>query len=292
MKVSIICPTFNGSDLLKKSLNAILNQKFDQSYEIIFVDSSSNDGTTEFLNAQSEIHENIHLYKINQSEFEHGKTRNFAISKSSAEFILLLTQDAIPANDYWLATMVDTLENNNIAGVFGRHIAHKNHPKLLHRDIDNHFNKMSKFPIRKIENWDICKNTISLRQTLHFFSNNNSGLRRSVWEKIPFPNVNFGEDQTWAQKIIESGFSIAYQPDSIVYHSHNFSFKNLIKRRATEIQYFKKEFGYNLKTANRKIIPVLFKSFTKDFLWLYKTKQLNQKEIFYSLKKNMSLISF
>ena len=82
------------------------------------------------------------------------KDTNFAISKSSGELILLLTQDAIPANDNWLATMVETLENNDIAGVFGRHIAHKDHPKLIQRDLDIHFNRMNQTPIRKIEDWD------------------------------------------------------------------------------------------------------------------------------------------
>jgi rhamnosyltransferase len=292
MKVSIICPTFNGGDLLKKSLNAILNQKFDQPYEIIFVDSSSNDGTAEHLNYQSEIHEHLHLYNIDQSEFEHGKTRNFAISKSSGELIVLLTQDAIPANDYWLAIMVDTLESKDIAGVFGRHIAHKNHPKLIHRDLDIHFNRMNETPIRKIEDWNSYKDDASLRQRLHFFSNNNSALKRNIWEKSPFPEVDYGEDQTWAKKVIEKGYSLAYQHDSIVHHSHNFSLTQSCVRNWTEKNFYLNNFGYNLRINKKRILSILFSSIKKDFLWLLKTNQLKPREIVYSFKKNISAISF
>lgn len=288
MKASIICPTFNGGDLLKKSLNAILNQKFDHPYEIIFVDSSSNDGTAQFLDSQSKIHENLHVFNIAKTEFEHGKTRNFAISKSSSELILLLTQDAIPANDNWLATMVETLENNDIAGVFGRHIAHKDHPKLIQRDLDIHFNRMNQTPIRKIEDWDTYKTDTSLRQLLHFFSNNNSGLKRDIWEKIPFPEVDYGEDQTWAKKIIEKGYSLAYQNKSIVYHSHDYNFLEFLERNNTEIEFFGNFFNYKLKYPKFAVRKYLFKKILFDINWLFK----NQKNISFDDIKYILLSHF
>ena len=287
MKASIICPTFNGGDLLKKSLNAILNQKFDHPYEIIFVDSSSNDGTAQFLDSQSKIHENLHVFNIAQKEFEHGKTRNFAISKSSGELILLLTQDAIPANDNWLATMVETLENNDIAGVFGRHIAHKDHPKLIQRDLDIHFNRMNQTPIRKIEDWDTYKTDTSLRQLLHFFSNNNSGLKKDIWEKIPFPEVDYGEDQTWAKKIIEKGYSLAYQNKSIVHHSHDFSILNWHKRCKTELQFFEKHFNYDLKISLKNAVRKIITESYRDFNYLLNNSCFNFKDYLFSIKKNL-----
>ena len=47
------------------------------------------------------------------------------------------------------------------------------------------------------------------RQRLHFFSDNNALVRRSVWEQIPYPDVDFAEDQIWAQQIIEAGWKRA-----------------------------------------------------------------------------------
>jgi rhamnosyltransferase len=291
MKASIICPTFNGGVTLKKSLKAILNQKFDQPYEIIFVDSSSTDGTARFLHLQSKIYENIHLFHINKSAFGHGKTRNYAISKSSGDLIILLTQDAIPANEHWLGTLVSTLEINNIAGAFGRHIAHSNHPKLIQKDLDNHFNQMNKIQIRKIEDWNTYKNDESLRQNLHFFSNNNSGLKRNIWEKMPFPNIGYGEDQVWARTVIEEGYALAYQNSSIVYHSHNFNLKNMKLRHAIEVKYFAEEFGYDIRIPRRHILTKLIKNLVKDFLWLFRNKYLHPKEFMFSIKKNITMIS-
>ena len=81
-----------------------------------------------------------------------GKQKS-AIKKSSGDIILLLTQDSVPVRDDWLSTMVNAFEDKNIAGVFGRHIAHRNHPKLIQRDLDAHFDRMNEFPTRKIEDW-------------------------------------------------------------------------------------------------------------------------------------------
>ena len=184
--------------------------------------------------------------------------------------------------------MVKAFEDNSIAGVFGRHIAHVNHPKLIQRDLDLHFERMNELPIRKIIDWNEYENNISLRQKLHFFSNNNSGLRRSVWKEIPFPNVDFGEDQTWAKKAIEDGYSLAYEKESIVYHSHHFKFKELNKRNAIELDYFENEFKYSLRYSKKTIIQNLIKKIALDIIWLLKIKELTTSNVCYSFNNNLS----
>ena len=293
VKASVIIPTLNGGHLLLKVCKALINQEFEDSWEVLIIDSQSSDNSihkAKKLFQKKKIP--LKIITIHKTDFQHGKSRNHAIKESSGRIILLLTQDAIPANKSWLKIMIQSFDNTKIAGVFGRHIAHDNHPRLIQKDLDNHFNRMNEYPIRKIEDRIKYDNEISLRQIFHFFSNNNSALRRKVWNKIPFPEVDFGEDQTWAKKAIESGNSIAYQHDSIVFHSHDFSFIQSCVRTRIEKNFFLKNFGYDLKIDRKKLLPIIFNNIKHDFLWLLKTNQFHLRELYYSFKKNISSNSF
>ena len=42
------------------------------------------------------------------------------------------------------------------------------------------------------------------------FSDNNSCIRRDIFEKYPYEDINFAEDQIWARKMIELGFKKVY----------------------------------------------------------------------------------
>ncbi|MBT7651163.1 MAG: glycosyltransferase family 2 protein [Opitutae bacterium] len=288
-KASVIIPTFNGGDLLLEVCKKLLVQDYKDSWEIVIIDSESSDDS---INQIQELFNNskipFKLITINKIDFQHGKTRNQAIKQSSGEIILLLTQDSLPVRDNWLSTMVKTFEDKNIAGVFGRHIAHLNHPKLIQRDLDLHFESMNELPIRKINDWNEYENNVSLRQTLHFFSNNNSGIRRTVWEEIPFPNVDFGEDQTWAKKVIEAGYCLAYQSEALVFHSHNFSFFGMYKRATTEIKFFDSYFNYDLQINFYAAIKKNLSDTSTDIKYLVKEKSLKPKDYLYCFKKNLA----
>jgi len=47
---SIVIPTFNQGNLLKKAINSIMNQKF-QNFEIIVIDNYSKDNTKKIVKA-------------------------------------------------------------------------------------------------------------------------------------------------------------------------------------------------------------------------------------------------
>ena len=55
-----------------------------------------------------------------------------------------------------------------------------------------------------------------------WFSNNASAIRRSVFERFPFPDVEFAEDQGWASTVLRAGFRTALVNDSVVLHSHDY----------------------------------------------------------------------
>ena len=61
------------------------------------------------------------------------------------------------------------------------------------------------------------------------FSNTNSAIRRSVWEKIKLPEMLKSEDQEWAKRALLAGYKIVYDSEAVVYHSHNYTLKKVFQ---------------------------------------------------------------
>lgn len=244
MKASVVIPTKNGGMLFARVLDALLRQKAPWDYEILVVDSGSTDDTVRYCEER-----NIKVESIPPFEFGHGKTRNFGISKTKGEFIALITQDALPASNEWLFNLVSAVEQApDVAGAFGRHLPYPDADPCLVRDLKLHFDGFLGWPavLRKSDNEPRYAAEIGYRQVMHFFSDNNACLRRTVWEKHPYPDVNFAEDQIWAKTVIEAGYGKAYADNAVVYHSHHYSIVEAGRRAFDESVALNRLFGYQL----------------------------------------------
>ena len=69
-------------------------------------------------------------------------------------------------------------------------------------------------------------------------------MRRSVWEKIPYPETEFAEDQVWAFQVVSAGYEKIYADQAIVYHSHDYDEKHTEERAFTNAKFHLKQFGY------------------------------------------------
>ena len=58
------------------------------------------------------------------------------------------------------------------------------------------------------------------RQFLHYYSDNNSCLRKSYWEIFPYQDVDYGEDQLWADWIIKSNKTKAFATTSLKHSAY------------------------------------------------------------------------
>ena len=110
-----------------------------------------------------------------------------------------------------------------MAGIFGRQIP------------DENASILEKFFLRYIyPDYKIVKNSVNpdnciLQDIL--FSNVNSAMRKSEWEKNKFKeDLIMSEDQAWSRDMLMKGKRIVYEPLASVSHSHDYSAKRVIMR--------------------------------------------------------------
>lgn len=224
--VSIILPTRNGMPLVERCLRGVLEQKTPWPFEVVVIDSSSTDGTWQLLESLP-----VERVRIAPREFNHGLTRNFGASRARGKYLVFLVQDAIPADDTWLANLVAACESPGVAGAYSRQRPRaESNPITRYLTIGSTPNEER--PARKA-----LADRVSLaglppeeQFALAAFQNNSSCMRRSVWDKHPFAAVPYGEDVEWGRRVIEYGHAIAYEPSSVVYHSHDRSALYALKR--------------------------------------------------------------
>ncbi len=237
--ISVIIPTLNGGDLFRESLEMILAQTIDIPLEIIVIDSGSCDQTVRLCAKYP-----VKLIEIPTSSFNHSSTRNLAVSAAQGNICVFTVQDAIPANRTWLATLVEPLvKHDRIAGVFGQQVSRPDASPLSRccktlwyrewrMDWKQEYEQLPVAP----DDWE--KFSFEKKKAFARFDNVNSCIRKSVWQRIPFPDVPYAEDFAWAMEALTSGFSIFWQPNAQVFHSHNRSLAYEFRRSYVDMKTF------------------------------------------------------
>jgi glycosyltransferase involved in cell wall biosynthesis len=238
--VTVIIPVKNGGSLLRECLTAVFSQETDFPFEVLCVDSGSQDDSVDIIRSFP-----ARLMQIAPADFGHGRTRNLAIQNSHGPFVALITQDAVPDDTSWLRELIAPMrENEEVAGVFGRH---KPHPGCIPSEaftLERHFAQFggdtTLFRIRPgPEGWAHYE---ANKPFYRFFSDNNAALRRTVWARLPYRDVEFMEDQLWGADILEAGYIKAYAPRAVVRHSHNYSPLTQARRAFDEARFHREYF--------------------------------------------------
>lgn len=282
MDVSIVIPTKNAGKLLDKVLDRVFKQETEYEYEVICVDSGSSDDTISIINKYP-----CKLYEISPQEFGHGKTRNYGASKGTGEYIVFITQDAMPASKKWLQNFIDAMKSDSeIVGGFGIHYTYPDCNIIDKRDLAQHFKNFGSdntiFQLTD-ENRERYDKDEAYRHFLVFFSDNNSCVRRDIFEKYPYDDVDFAEDQIWARKMIEMGYKKLYCPFAPVYHSHNFKLSTYFQRYYDEYKGLYKLHHFLISSSWLKIPLQIAKHILDDTRYI-RTLEMSKKEKLYWIK--------
>ena len=99
---SVIIPVYNRAHSIRKAIDSILNQTF-ENFEIIVIDDASMDNTNEVV---ASIEDNRIQYYKNETNQERCVTRNIGIEKSKGKYICFLDSD-----DYHLPEHLQEIYN-------------------------------------------------------------------------------------------------------------------------------------------------------------------------------------
>ena len=217
-QVSVVIPVLNAAAYLPALLEALANQKPCPPQEIILVDSLSTDRTRSIGRA----HPQVRIVPI--AHFSHGAARNLGTREAEGEIIVLLSQDALPQDDNWLAALLAALADPQVAAVYSRQVPRPGAPPTEEFFLNYHF--PADKPARRVK-----KSAAELALPDVFFSNVSAAIRRELLQRYPFDEtLIMSEDQLMAKTLIEAGYAVVYEPRSVVLHSHRYSLKIAFRR--------------------------------------------------------------
>ena len=114
-KISVIIPSFHYADSLERVLFGIKNQTV-QAFEIIIVDSSSDQEVLRVVNSSHFSNISIQYLKVDRA-FP-GEARNIGTNQAKGEYLAFLDSKTVP-KDKWLESGLEALENEKKDVVFG-----------------------------------------------------------------------------------------------------------------------------------------------------------------------------
>lgn len=207
--VSIILRSYNEAWALRDTLPALHAQNH-HDWELIAIDSGSTDGSIELLRRFAPRH----LVVIPSEDYNPSRVLNQGMRLARHDTCLFLNADATPVDSNWLRPLAVALQHPRTAAAYSRQIARPDCRAVFAHDYERCFG-----PARDSAAWD------------HFFSMVGSGLRRDVWARRGFlESLQYSEDDEYTRWCRTQGYRIAYCPDSIVTHSHNYTPRQVYKR--------------------------------------------------------------
>ena len=217
--VSVVIPTLNAEAEIDELLNQLELQTVAPS-EVIIIDSSSDDCTVEI----AKRHSQVRLIEIKRSEFDHGGTRNIGFNESFGDFVLFMTQDAVPTDRLMIENLLYPFVDDRVAIVSGRQLP-KEDARLFERLV-------REFNYPSISNKRTKEDIERLGIKAFFSSDVCCMYRRTSLAKIggvPSP-CSTNEDMLAAARCLKLGMSVCYSAEARVFHSHNLSLRQQFNR--------------------------------------------------------------
>lgn len=218
MKIEIICPLYNAETYIEELDKNIKKQSNVDIECIHYILTESKDNTEQILRKIS-----AQYSVISVQEFSHSLTREEIAMNSTSDILVFITQDIDIRSEDWLFNLVEPIIQGEAEAAFSRQLTKYNNIEKYTRE--------KNYPE---ESYIVTRDDVEkLGLRAFFFSDASSAIKAEIFKKLngyDGKKLPTNEDQYIAYKLIINGYRIKYCSNSIVYHSHKFTLKQLYKR--------------------------------------------------------------
>lgn len=211
-EIDIVIPVYKPGPEFRRLLTLLQKQTVRPSH-ILLVNTEKE----LFDESCTEGIDNVEVIHVRKAEYDHGGTRHMAASKLCGEFILFLTQDAVPADEHLIEELAGAFARSDVCAAYARQLPRPECDVL--EKYTRSFNYGEESRVKTAA--DLPK----LGVKTFFCSNVCAMYRRSAYEELGGfeRHTIFNEDMIFAGKLIQNQKAVAYCAKAKVIHSHNYS---------------------------------------------------------------------
>lgn len=232
-KVSVIVLGFNGRQYVDACLTSLKEQRFEQPYEVIFVDNGSKDGTAD----EAAKHDWVRVERLDKNYgFCLGNNKGF--ERSRGELVVFLNQDVVVHRD-WLRELVDAVESDASIKAGHANIIQPWDAEFAAQDVEHPVYAAYTPELNRLG--FVGYHSVSPAQQVHdtlFLSGASTILKRDVLDEIGGYVFDpgfflYAEDMDLGLRIRSAGYRTVIATRAVVYHDHTLndevSFRAVIK---------------------------------------------------------------
>lgn len=223
-RVDVIIPTYKPDKSLFYILDMLQKQTIKPETIIIMNTEEKYFHQLVYGSDFSKKNKDIKVYHHSKLEFDHAATRNRGVARSKADYFVMMTQDAEPADEYLLENLLKPLVEKRAAVSYARQL-----PKADCNPMEG-YTRQFNYPEESLIKGEEDINRLGIKT--YFCSDVCAAYDRQTYDDLGgfVKRAIFNEDMLYAAKAAKAGEHVAYCADAKVYHSHNYTAKEQFHR--------------------------------------------------------------
>jgi len=211
--ITIVIPVYNDPEGLSETIESILSQKTDISYEVIIVDNNSTDDTWKVANSYAMGHDRVQVAIEDKIQSSYA-ARNTGIERAGGDIVVFIDADET-VDENWLESAVKSLQKLN-ADYVGCNVK----MTLPRGTLVGKYNAHTGFPVEKYLKRQNYAPTCALL------------VKREVFDDIGLfdARLTSGGDREFGNRVHEKVYEQGYAEDATVYHPARTTFNSLAKK--------------------------------------------------------------
>lgn len=222
--IDVIIPAYRPDDKFYKLLLSLKRQTIPARRIIVYNTEESLFTPFAVKYDLAEEFPNLQVFHHDKKEFDHGRTRNLGVSESDADIFVMMTMDAMPADDGLIEKLYEALQKPEVAVAYARQLPDEEAGEI------ERFTRQFNYPPESLLKTKADEERLGIKT--YFCSNVCAAYKRSIFEELGgfIDHTIFNEDMIYAAKAVEAGYVISYAAEAKVIHSHNYTAREQFHR--------------------------------------------------------------